>query len=678
MPTIAIEKELLLARMGGCSYTDEAFDELCFQFGIELDEVTSEYQEAVKAGTATTASSSSSSSTTTNKSSSLSTAVIYKIDVPANRYDLLCVEGLARALMIFLERADAPTYALATPHNDTDIITMTVQKAKTDTIRPIVVCAILRDISFEDSAVYQSFMDLQDQLHRNVCRHRTLVAIGTHDLEAIQPPFVYTARPPTEINFFPLVPDDQHEYAASDLVHLYETDPRFKHLKPYVPIIKDSPLYPVIYDANNTVLSLPPLINGHVSKITPNTKHVFIECTGTDLTKATIVLDTLVTMFSQYCARPFTVEPVRVQYVDGDDNNNIVQSSITPTLVTRHATASVAFINSLIGIQLDAVTMQILCNKVQLGPATTILTDQDDTMLRVTVPPTRSDILHAVDVAEDIAIAVGYNNIPRRLPATSTVGAEQPLNHYGDSMRDELARAGYMEVLTHGLCSRRDNYTALQRREEEDDKKAVALANPANVEYQVIRTTLLPGLLKTVQHNKSASFMAGFKLFEISDVVLADATHTVCDTVVGCKNVRRVCAVYVGPTAGFEIIHGLVDRIMTLAQVDAQLLTTTNSVGSVLVDGATNTNKSAATGSMSRPGWTYSIAPLDETDAVAGTYFTGRAAAIVLTKPSNDGDTTTATTVQIGTFGCLHPTVLQNFDIQYPVSCVELDLECLL
>ena len=91
------------------------------------------------------------------------------------------------------------------------------------------------------------------------------------------------------------------------MVH-YETDPTCKHLKPYVPIIKDSPVYPVIMDSEETVLSLPPIINGSVSKITLNTKNVFIECTATDLTKANIVLDTMVTMFSEYCSKPFQVE----------------------------------------------------------------------------------------------------------------------------------------------------------------------------------------------------------------------------------------------------------------------------------------------------------------------------------------------------------------------------------
>ena len=79
------------------------------------------------------------------------------------------------------------------------------------------------------------------------------------------------------------------------------------HLKQYLGIIRDSPVYPIIYDANDVVLSMPPIINGEHSKITLNTTNILIECTGTDLTKTKIVLDTIVTMFGQYCNEPFKV-----------------------------------------------------------------------------------------------------------------------------------------------------------------------------------------------------------------------------------------------------------------------------------------------------------------------------------------------------------------------------------
>jgi phenylalanyl-tRNA synthetase beta chain len=79
-----------------------------------------------------------------------------------------------------------------------------------------------------------------------------------------------------------------------------------KHLGRYLHIIRDSPVYPVIYDANHVVCSLPPIINGDHSKITLDTKNVFIEITALDKTKLEIVNKIMVTMFSQHTAEPFT------------------------------------------------------------------------------------------------------------------------------------------------------------------------------------------------------------------------------------------------------------------------------------------------------------------------------------------------------------------------------------
>lgn len=435
MPTLSVERDVLFEHMGR-SYTEEQFDELCFEFGVELDEVTSEREEAEKQLLGETGSSKKDAKKNLDNYSS---NVVYKIDVPANRYDLLCVEGLSRAIRIFLgDMKEAPVYQALSPTDPR--VKMTVIKQNCDTVRPYVVCAVLRNLQFDEHR-YQSFIDLQDQLHRNLCRQRTLVAIGTHDLDQVEPPFKYDARPPSAINFIPLTPDDRGSIDAKSLLEIYETDPTTKHLKPYVGIIKNEPLYPVIVDSQDCVLSLPPIINGSKSKISLETSNVFIECTATDLTKANIVLDTMITMFSEYCSKPYTAESVEVSYVDAEGKT--VESYTTPVLSTRTEKASVQMINSLIGIELDASRMQQLCRKIQLGPAT--LRDSD-AILEVTVPPTRSDILHPVDIAEDIGIAYGYNNILRKIPTTCTVGGEQPLNQLTDLLRDEIARAGYIEV----------------------------------------------------------------------------------------------------------------------------------------------------------------------------------------------------------------------------------------
>lgn len=160
--------------------------------------------------------------------------------------------------------------------------------------------AVFRNIRF-DQARYNSFIALQDKLHQNIARQRTLVSIGTHDLDTIQGPFTYEALPPKDIKFIPL--NQTKCMDGEELMEFYEKD---KHLGKYLHIIRDSPVYPVIYDSKRTVCSLPPIINGDHSKITLNTRNVFMEITATDKTKLEVVNNIMVTMFSQCTDEPFT------------------------------------------------------------------------------------------------------------------------------------------------------------------------------------------------------------------------------------------------------------------------------------------------------------------------------------------------------------------------------------
>lgn len=88
----------------------------------------------------------------------------------------------------------------------------------TSVIRPFAVAAVLRNVTFTEHS-YNSFIDLQDKLHQNICRKRSLVAIGTHDLDTIEGPFTYDAKPPNEIKFVPL--NEKKEYTATELMDLY-------------------------------------------------------------------------------------------------------------------------------------------------------------------------------------------------------------------------------------------------------------------------------------------------------------------------------------------------------------------------------------------------------------------------------------------------------------------------
>ncbi len=491
-----------------------------------------------------------------------------------------------------------------------------------------------------DKKRYKSFIDLQEKLHQNLCRKRTYVAIGTHDLDTISGPFRYRALTPEAIKFVPLTEDNGVEYNGRDLLNFYRENPSVKHLKPYTDIIYESPVYPVITDVNGVVLSLPPIINGKHSRIQLHTQNVFIECTGTDLTKANIVLDTVVSMFSEYSSTKFSYESCEVIYEKSGERH------VTPSMIqSRTCTAKVSEINGTIGINISPEEICSFCNRMQLGPAS-YLTSTDE--IQVLVPPTRSDILHAVDVIEDVAIAFGYNNIKQEVPHTLTVGGPLPINQFTDLLRAEISRAGYVEMLTHGLCSTAENFTMLRR----PISAAVSLSNPANEEYEVVRTTLIPGALKTLAFNNSLSHKDGIKLFEISDIVLP------AENEIGALNARRLVALYSAHSSSLEVIHGLVDRVMAASQIAPE---TEYAQSSLQADDI------AAIYKIARSGFVYGIR--QSSDA---SFFPGMSADIVLLQKELNQET------KIGVMGVLHPEVLANFEITYPCSIVELDIEAIM
>uniref|UniRef100_A0A8D1MU50 Phenylalanine--tRNA ligase beta subunit n=1 Tax=Sus scrofa TaxID=9823 RepID=A0A8D1MU50_PIG len=529
------------------------FDELCFEFGLELDEITSEKEFISK-------------EQGNEKAQGASDVVLYKIDVPPNRYDLLCLEGLVRGLQVFKERIKAPVYKRVMPNGEIQKLIITEETAK---IRPYAVAAVLRNMKFTKDR-YDSFIELQEKLHQNICRKRALVAIGTHDLDTLSGPFTYTAKKPADIKFKPL--NKSKECTA------------------------------FIYDSNGVVLSMPPIINGNHSKITVNTRNVFIECTGTDFTKAKIVLDTIVTMFSEYCDNQFTVEAAEVVFPNG-------KLHTFPELAYRKEIVRADLINKKIGIRetpenLAKILLTRMCLKSEI---------------EIEVPPTRADIIHACDIIEDAAIAYGYNNIQMTLPKTYTIANQFPLNKFTELLRHDMAAAGFTEALTFALCSQEDIADKLGL--DISATKAVHISNPKTAEFQVAHTTLLPGLLKTIAANRKMPLP--LKLFEISDVVIKDSSRDV-----GARNYRHLCAVYYNKNPGFEIIHGLLDRIMQLFAVPP------GEKGGYVIK--------ASEGPA---------------------FFPGRCAEIFARGQS------------IGKLGVLHPDVITKFELTLPCSCLETNIE---
>ncbi|KAI0454060.1 phenylalanyl-tRNA synthetase [Xylaria acuta] len=577
MPTISVNKEEFFEALGQ-RFTGDEFQALCFDYGIELDEDTED-----------------------DPARPPEEKPELKIEVPANRSDLLCFEGLARSLNIFRGKEPTPTYrVLDVPEDRMQYIAVAKETAD---VRPFIAGAILRGVKFTQAS-YDSFMGLQDKLHQNLARQRALVAIGTHDLDTIQGPFTYEARQPENIRFRPL--NQQKDMDGNELMTQLEND---RHLSRYLHIIRDAPRYPVIYDSKEVVCSLPPIINGDHSKITLTTTNIFIELTATDRTKLEIICNAMVTMFAQYCSEPFTVEPVLIKEADGTKR-------VTPNLTPVRMEVEVDYINGCCGLNLSPAAICQLLEKMAYTSRPL------GSRIEVFIPPTRPDVLHACDVMEDVAVAYGFNKLPRSLSNNfATVGKPLPMNKLSDIVRLECAMAGWLEVMPLILCSHDENFAWLNR--QDDGTTAVKLANPKTVEYQVVRTSLLPGLLKTVRDNKSVRLP--LKIFETSDIVLKDDSLER-----RARNERRWAVAYCGKTSGFEVVHGLLDRILLMLRVKD-----------------------------------YFIQEISDS-----TFFPGRAAGVYLGKV---GDSR-----RIGEIGVLHPEVLEKFEIRHPVSVLELNLEVFL
>ena len=478
---------------------------------------------------------------------------IFRVEVPANRYDLLSHEGLMIAFKVFLGVAKPPTVRLSSP---TPKLTIKVSPSASR-IRPFVVGAVLRGVKFTPS-IYRSFIDCQDKLHQNLCRRRTLVAIGTHDLDLVEGAITYSAVEPEKIQFIPL--KQQVSMNGHELMEFYKTHP---DLKEYCRIIRDSPVYPLVSD-DKGVLSLPPIINSERSKITLNTTNVFIEMTANDLTKANVCLNTFVTAFSQYCSEPFTVEPVAVEYHPSHQPASVAgQTIIYPNLETRTMQVPLSLIKAGVNPADETLTGERIVDLLNRMCCPSTL---NESSVSVEVPIFRSDLMHACDIVEDVCIAYGFGNIVPETAKTLGRPREQPVNKLSDLLREKLAMFGYDECLTWSLCSEKENFQFMGRHDVPTvvsnelvkgyalhKEVPVRLSNPKTKEFEIVRTSLLPGLLKVVASNKHNP--VPIRLFEIGDVVFQANGE-------GAVNERRLAAIFAGKTSGFERKHGVLNAIM--------------------------------------------------------------------------------------------------------------------
>jgi len=414
-------------------------------------------------------------------------------DIFPNRPDLYSVEGIARGLRGFLGlELGLPRYSVGSATTDF------IVNPNVADVRPFAVGGIVRGLDL-DTALLRSLVDLQEKLHLTVGRKRRKVAIGIHDLDRVTPPFTYKAVLPPEVRFTPLGLAEDMDLL--DILVKHEKGREYAHL------VASQPVFPIITDAKGNVLSFPPIINGILTQLTSDTRNVFIDVTGTDLEAVGGCLTIIATSLAE---RGGKIESVRTKYPD--------RTLETPDLAPRQHTLDLHRANELLGLSLKPNEAVEFLRRMRHDARA------EGEVITASSPAYRLDLLHSVDLTEDIAIAWGYDRYPRGLPKRMTIGVRTLLIGYG-----------YQEVMSLTIASAKEPVQTPPR---------VEVLNPLGEEFTTLRSSLLPALLNIFRLNKHRELPQ--RIFETADVVL------------GAKNVRRIAAAAMHHKAAFTEAKSLV------------------------------------------------------------------------------------------------------------------------
>ncbi len=308
----------------------------------------------------------------------------------------------------------------------------------------------------------------------------------------MSPPFTYTALPPEEIRFVPLGANEAMDGAEI----LKKTQKGIE----YAWILQGKMRYPLLHDSKGRVLSMPPIINSEETKVTRDTRNLIIDVTGIDERTINLCLNILVTSLME---REGSLQFVEVTY-----GKSVVR---TPKLENVRMNLSLSTIKEVSGLDLKAEEVQSLLRRM----GHEVLQIEGD-RFEVWSPPYRADILHEVDLVEDIVIAIGLNNINPEAPKVATVGRPLKGSRMRRRIRDLMVGMGFQEVVTYILS----NKSVLEDKALMEKRAFVELVNPVSSEFAVLRDCILPKILQFLGQNIHHPYPQ--RVFEYGDVVFID------------------------------------------------------------------------------------------------------------------------------------------------------------
>ena len=412
---------------------------------------------------------------------------IIEIEVNPDRQDMLSTEGIARAVRSFIG-LDSGLKNYTVKKSGKQIIV----KPGLSKIRPFICCSIIKGIPADDELI-KEYMHLQDALTSTHGRNRSKASIGLYVYDDLKFPIIYGPQTPEKIKFVPL--GFEVEMDGPTILTDHEKGVEFG------PIIKRHKKWPLLYDSNNQVLSLPPIINSNsLGRMTTETKNLFVEVTGTHLPTVHQALNIITASLAE---RGGKIESMTVVYPDGSTDE-------TPDFNPEKMTLKIEDIIALIGLNLTEDEIIQALGRIGYG-AKVVKTKQ----IQVLIPKFRMDILHPVDIMEDIAIGYGFDNLEPAMPQTMTTGKINPVTRIKNKVRDLMVGLGYHEVMSYIMTS-----PDLLNDKVLRDRPVMTTENPKSRNYSVLRNSLLPILLDFTSQNQHADYPQ--KIFEVGDVVIPD------------------------------------------------------------------------------------------------------------------------------------------------------------
>lgn len=450
------------------------------------------------------------------------------VEVFPNRPDMLSEQGFARAFSSFIGRRMGLRKYNVKKSDYKVIIDRSVEK-----IRPFTACAVVKNIKFDEDRI-KEVIQIQEKLHGTYGRNRRKSAIGIYPFEKIKLPIKFEARKADEIRFQPL--EAPELMTASQILSKHPAGIAYGHL------LENKPLYPIFIDEDNQILSMPPIINSEITgKVTTKTKDVFIECSGFEFDVLNKCLNIIVTALADMGG---VIYEMTLKYPR--------KTFVTPNLEPEEMKLDLAYVNNILGLDLkDADIKKYL---VKMG--------YDYDKGKALVPAYRADVLHLIDLVEDIAIAYGYDKFKEEIPDVGTIAEESNFEVFKRKIADILVGFGFVETNTYNLTNE-ENLTSKMNVKIEN----VRLSNAKNEGYNVLRSWMIPSLFTVLNNNKHHEYPQ--RIFEMGTVFKKDLKSET-----GTSEFTRLAVAISNTRSDFTNIKQIFDALLRMLDVEYEFVDT--------------------------------------------------------------------------------------------------------